>query len=99
MVDRRVVNRGTRKTPGRFATEVITADTAPQLQVHYKSSKAKAYLKEGKALRVETTINNAVGLRAEKDPQCGQLEGTAEPRGRDQRPLPRGIGRRPAGPA
>ena len=47
------------KTPGRFATEVITRDTAPQLQIHYKSSKAKAYLKEGRALRVETTVNNA----------------------------------------
>ena len=59
MVNRNVVNRGPRKTPGRFATEVITRGTAPHLQVHYKSSKAKAYLKEGKALRVETTVNNA----------------------------------------
>ncbi|MGH9222908.1 MAG: hypothetical protein ACRD2W_03710 [Acidimicrobiales bacterium] len=59
VVDRRVVNRGRYKTPGRFATEVVTRDVAPQLQVHYKSSKAKAYLKEGKALRVGTTINNA----------------------------------------
>jgi hypothetical protein len=54
-----VVNRGKRKTPGRFATEVITRDVAPQLQIHYKSSKAKAYLKEGRALGVETTVNNA----------------------------------------
>ena len=59
VVDRRVVNRGKHKTPGRFATEVITRDVAPQLQIHYKSSKAKAYLKEGRALRVETTVNNA----------------------------------------
>jgi hypothetical protein len=59
LVDRTVVNRGRLKTPGRFATEVITRDTAPQLQIHYKSSKAKAYLKEGRALRVETTVNNA----------------------------------------
>ena len=59
LVDRTVVNRGRHKTPGRFATEVITRDTAPQLQIHYKSSKAKAYLKEGRALRVETTVNNA----------------------------------------
>ena len=58
VVDRTVVNRGRYKTPGRFATEVITRDVAPQLQVHYKSSKAKAYLKEGRALRVETTVNN-----------------------------------------
>ncbi len=59
VVDRRVVNRGRSKTPGRFATEVITRDVAPQLQIRYKSSKAKAYLKEGRALRVETTVNNA----------------------------------------
>jgi hypothetical protein len=59
IVDRTVVNRGRRKTPGRFATEVIARDVAPQLQIHYKSSKAKAYLKEGRALRVETTVNNA----------------------------------------
>jgi hypothetical protein len=59
VVDRTVVNRGKRKTPGRFATEVVTRDVAPQLQIHYKSSKAKAYLKEGRALRVETTVNNA----------------------------------------
>ena len=59
LVDRRVVNRGKKREPGRFATEVITRDTAPQLQIHYKSSKAKAYLKEGRALRVETTVNNA----------------------------------------
>jgi hypothetical protein len=58
VVDRRMINRGRRKTPGRFATEVITRDVAPQLQIHYKSSKAKAYLKEGRALRVETTVNN-----------------------------------------
>lgn len=59
LVDRKVVNRGRFKTPGRFATEVISRDTAPHLQIHYKSSKAKAYLKEGRALRVETTVNNA----------------------------------------
>lgn len=59
LVDRKVLNRGPNKTPGRFVTEVITRDTAPQLQIHYKSSKAKAYLKEGRALRVETTVNNA----------------------------------------
>lgn len=59
VVNRKIINRGPNKTPGRFATEVITRDVAPQLQIHYKSSKAKAYLKEGRALRVETTVNNA----------------------------------------
>ncbi len=59
LVDRRVLSASKHKTPGRFATEIITRDTAPQLQIHYRSSKAKAYLKEGRALRVETTVNNA----------------------------------------
>jgi hypothetical protein len=66
VVNRRVVNRGRHKTPGRFATEVITRDVAPQLQIHYKSSKAKAYLKEGRALRVETTVNNAEDFAVHK---------------------------------
>ena len=66
VVNRTVVNRGKNKTPGRFATEVITRDVAPQLQIHYKSSKAKAYLKEGRALRVETTINNATDFAVHK---------------------------------
>jgi hypothetical protein len=66
VVDRKVLNRGKNKTPGRFATEVITRDIAPQLQIHYKSSKAKAYLKEGRALRVETTINNAADFDVKK---------------------------------
>ncbi len=59
VVNRRVVNKGKHKTPGRLSTEVVTRDVAPQLQIHYKSSKAKAYLKEGQALRVEATVNNA----------------------------------------
>lgn len=59
VVDRQVINRGKHKTPGRFATEVITQDVIPRMQIHYKSSKVKAYLKERRALRVEATLNNA----------------------------------------
>jgi hypothetical protein len=66
VVNRKIVNRGKHKTPGRFATEVITRDVAPQLQIHYKSSKVKAYLKEGRALRVETTINNPADFALHK---------------------------------
>jgi hypothetical protein len=58
VVDRTFVSRGKFRTPGRFATEVVAKDVNPKLQIHYKSSKAKAYLKEGRALRVETTVNN-----------------------------------------
>ena len=66
VVNRAVTNRPKRPTPGRFATEIITRDVAPQMQIHYKSSKAKAYLKEGRALRVETTINNADDFNVRK---------------------------------
>jgi hypothetical protein len=47
-----------RRTPGRFATEVITRGVAPVIQAHYKHSKVKQYLKEGRALRTETTVND-----------------------------------------
>lgn len=66
VVNRSVLSGPKNKTPGRFATEVITRDVAPQLQIHYKSSKAKAYLKEGRALRVETTVNNAEDFAVHK---------------------------------
>jgi hypothetical protein len=48
-----------RKTPGTFRTRVITAGVIPSLYVDYKSSRIKQYYKKGRALRVETTINNA----------------------------------------
>lgn len=54
VVDRRI----NRRTPGRFATKVITRGVDPQIQVHYRASKVKAYFKESRALRVETTVNN-----------------------------------------
>lgn len=48
----------TSRTPGRFRTRVINHGVEPQLQAHYKHSKVKQYLKEGRALRTETTIND-----------------------------------------
>lgn len=48
----------TRRTPGRFLTQVVSRGTEPAIQVHYKSSKVKQYLKEGRALRTETTVND-----------------------------------------
>ena len=47
-----------RKTPGRFETRVITRGVAPVIQAHYKHSKVKQYLKDGRALRTETTVND-----------------------------------------
>jgi hypothetical protein len=48
----------TRRTPGRFHTKVITSGVEPALQIHYKRSEVKQYLKEGRALRTETTVND-----------------------------------------
>jgi hypothetical protein len=47
-----------RTTPGRFRTRVVQRGTEPQIQAHYKHSKVKQYLKEGRALRTETTVND-----------------------------------------
>ena len=60
--DRRV----TRKTPGRFRTRVLTEGVIPSLHVDYKSSRIKEYFKEGRALRVETTINDTRAFRIGK---------------------------------
>jgi hypothetical protein len=48
----------TRRTPGRFQTKVITKGVEPVIQAHYKHSKVKQYFKEGRALRIETTVND-----------------------------------------
>jgi len=48
----------TSRTPGRFRTRVIGDGVEPQIQAHYKHSKVEQYLKEGRALRTETTIND-----------------------------------------
>ena len=50
--------RGKNQTPGAFSTQLITPGTRARIEIRYKTSGAKAYLKEGRALRVETTINN-----------------------------------------
>ncbi|MBV8942160.1 MAG: hypothetical protein JO243_23495 [Solirubrobacterales bacterium] len=48
----------TTRTPGRFRTRIIDDGAEPQLQAYYKHSKVKQYLKQGRALRTETTIND-----------------------------------------
>ena len=51
--------RVTKRTPGRFRTRIITEGVTPSLHVDYKNCRIKQYHKEGRALRTETTINNA----------------------------------------
>ena len=50
--------RVTARTPGRFRTMVVTEGVFPCLNVHYKWSRIKQYLKLGRALRTELVINN-----------------------------------------
>ncbi|MEW6583592.1 MAG: hypothetical protein AB1416_12625 [Actinomycetota bacterium] len=47
-----------KNTPGRFFTRIVTQGVEPRVSIHYKSSRVKQYLKEGRAIRVETVINN-----------------------------------------
>jgi hypothetical protein len=71
--DRRV----SRRTPGRFRTRVITQGVIPSLHVDYKKSRIKEYFKEGRALRVETTINDTrdfgIGKRLINLPQLREI--------------------------
>jgi hypothetical protein len=46
-------------TPGRFFTEVVQQDTIPVIKIGYKRATVKQYLKESRALRTETTINDS----------------------------------------
>lgn len=54
-----------KNTPGEFATKVVTRGTDVAVNVFYKNSRIKQYLKEGQALRIETVINqpNDIGCQ------------------------------------
>jgi hypothetical protein len=66
-----------RTTPGSFRTRVITDGVIPSLHVNYKSSRIKQYYKEGRALRIETTVNNtrdfAIGKRLHNLPALREV--------------------------
>jgi hypothetical protein len=82
--DRKIVRKGPRATPGRFRTRVITDGVVPSLHVDYKNSKIKQYHKLGKAIRTETTINDArdfgIGKRLTNLPALRQIGFTANQR-------------------
>ena len=54
---RKIRRRGKNRTPGTFRTQVITAGACPYLYLYYKKTQVKQYLKEGRALSTETTLN------------------------------------------
>lgn len=55
-----------RRTPGMFRTRVITDDVTPSLHFQYKHTFIKQYHKLGRALRTETTINDATDFQVRK---------------------------------
>ena len=60
--DRRI----TKRTPGTFATRVVTRGVDVTVNVNYKSSRIKEYLKEGRALRIETVVNDPTDLGCQR---------------------------------
>lgn len=59
---RRIVRRGRRPTPGTFQTDISVRGVDPRISVFYHSSRIKEYLKEGRALRIETVVNDPADL-------------------------------------
>jgi hypothetical protein len=58
-----IFNRQIRaNTVGKFATRVVTRGVDVILNVFYKHSRIKEYLKEGRALRIETVCNTPTDL-------------------------------------
>jgi hypothetical protein len=55
-----------RATQGEFKTKVITRGTEVTVNAFYKHSRIKQYLKDGRALRVETVINDAYDIGCQR---------------------------------
>jgi hypothetical protein len=53
-------------TKGTFATRVVTRGVDVAVNVFYKHSRIKQYLKEGRALRVETVVNSPTDLGCQR---------------------------------
>ena len=64
---RTIRQRGKYRTPGTFRTQVITNSTCPYLYLFYKKTQDGQYLKEGRALRTETTFNQPRDLGIGKE--------------------------------
>ena len=53
-------------TKGEFATKVVTRGTEVTVNAFYKHSRIKQYLKEGRALRIETVVNSPTDLGVQR---------------------------------
>jgi hypothetical protein len=67
-----------RATQGTFKTKVITRGVDVTINAFYRHSRIKQYLKDGRALRIETVINSPTDLRVGRRIAClGELQDTA----------------------
>ena len=65
-------------TPGVFATRVVTRGVDVTVNVGYKHSRSKEYFKEGRALRIETVVNDPTDLGVKRRiVHLHELEGKA----------------------
>src|SRR5215472_2890451 len=64
---RMIRRRGKYRTPGTFRTQVITSGTCPYVYLFCKKTQDGQYLKEGRALRTETTFNQPRDLGIGKE--------------------------------
>ncbi len=55
-----------KNTKGTFRTRVVTRGTEVTLDVNYRDSRIKEYLKEGRALRIETVVNSPDDLGCQR---------------------------------
>jgi hypothetical protein len=75
---RRIINGQQRATRGTFKTKVITRGTDITINAFYRHSRIKQYLKDGRALRIETVINSPTDLRIGRRIAClGELQDAA----------------------
>lgn len=54
------------KQPPTFKTKVVTRDTEVTINAFYKHSRVKQYLKDSRALRIETVVNSPDDLRCHR---------------------------------
>lgn len=59
---RKIRSTGKNQTAGVFATRVVTRGVDVTINAGYRESRVKQYFKEGRALRIETVINDPTDL-------------------------------------
>src|SRR5215469_10008588 len=75
---RRIITGRQRASQGTFKTKVITRGTEVTINAFYRHSRIKQYLKDGRALRIETVVNSPTDLRIGRRIAClGELQDAA----------------------